>query len=156
MRGKPGTPYRYRTHEATVGVSVSCIRIYILYMSEIGEIDVPGIWRGRGGQCKYYAYRGTQARGGARTIGVGKGNARRMDIDRPSSFRRHQGTRSSLSALKCANNRSALAFHLGMPLFRSTNSIRARSSFFSPYASPVVFLFLSLCLFFVLFLHHSG
>lgn len=41
--------------------------------------------------------------------------------------------RSSLSALKCANNRSALAFHLGMPLFRSTNSIR--SLFFSSYFS---------------------
>lgn len=45
--------------------------------------------------------------------------------------------RSSLLALKCANNRSALAFHLGMPLFRSTNSIR--SFFFSPYFSSSFF-----------------
>lgn len=104
--------------ETAAVVSVSCIRVHI---SEIGEIDAPGTW----GQCKYYAYRGASEEGGHRR---GKGNVHRMDIDRPPQFLDDTRDPSSPLALKCANNQSALAFHLGMPaLFYPTNSIHSSS-----------------------------
>lgn len=86
MRDNLGHPIDTAQLETAAAASVSCIRVHI---SEIGEIDAPGTW----GQCKYYAYRGTSK---GRTIGKGKGNAHRMDIDRPPSFRRHEGPKFSV------------------------------------------------------------
>jgi len=60
---------------------------------------------------------------------------------------------SPVGALKCANNRSASAFHLRMPLFRPTNSIHPSSPlphFFPPSLGegkdPFLFFSLSLSL----------
>lgn len=105
---------------------VSCIRVHI---SEIGEIDVPGTW----GQCKYYAYRGTSE--GGKDYRCGRGECAPDGYRPPFLVSTTPGTRSSLSALKCANNRSALSFHLGMPLFRSTNNIRVLFLFLSTFLS---------------------
>lgn len=97
-----------------------------------------------GGQCKYYAYRGTSEEGKDYRRGQGE--------CAPDGYRplflvsTTPGTRSSLSALKCANNRSALAFHLGMPLFRSTNNIRVLFLFLSLYVSLPFSLYVSFSL----------
>lgn len=134
--GNLGTPYRYRRLETTGAVSVSCIRVHI---SEIGEIDVPGTW----GQCKYYAYRGMgdgvgreeEGRGGEGKglSACGQGEcAPRMDIDRPSSFRRHQGPE-----VLCRHLSALITGVLSRSIWECRYSARqivpARSSFFSTF-----------------------
>lgn len=82
-----------------------------------------------------------QARRG-RTIGVGKGNAHRMDIDRPSSFRRHQGPEvlcRHLSALITG----VLSRSIWECRYSARQIISACSSFFSPRFSRSRFFSLS-------------
>lgn len=130
MRGKPRTPYRCRIRPRDCGRGERLVhsRTYIWNWRN---------WRawhlGGSVNIMHIAVRATGGGGGAGRRKervkdcrcVGKGNAHPDGYRPPFLVSTTPGTRSSPSALKRANNRSALAFHLGMPLFRSANSIRA-------------------------------